>query len=210
MAPRKKYQTDEERREARRRSRREYYARNLERERARALSNWNARREASKARERVRNEEPHLPQTVQLLGPSLHPSASTSLPALENALDADLNAWKHGKRVKDAWRYYTKRLLSQEKAGTLNKQVENLFRRGIQLAERIKDVALRGEGEAWKRIPPGDYGADIQDYQDLGKLAIHAKLIANGLQELLDIFNEGGNALSRAYEDGTLYWQRKA
>lgn len=79
MAPPAKYPTEEERTEARRRSRREYYQRyalvwkrarvltsafsNAERERARSRDNWRSARDAARNRPRSRTEPSPLPHT---------------------------------------------------------------------------------------------------------------------------------------------------
>ncbi|KZV90038.1 hypothetical protein EXIGLDRAFT_695027 [Exidia glandulosa HHB12029] len=101
-----KYKSDEERAEARRVTKRAYYARNVDRERELSRKRWNSKR-AKSARSQVKEAcaAPVLVATERLLGASLTPHSRTAWAKLIDALNDDLATWRRSRSPADEDEY---------------------------------------------------------------------------------------------------------
>ncbi|EJD38608.1 hypothetical protein AURDEDRAFT_172378 [Auricularia subglabra TFB-10046 SS5] len=213
-----KFQSQDERHEARKRSRRAYYQRlvvrtpsygadanttsNLNNERKAALQRYHARKELVRGRKRAQEPEMYqpLPHTTSLLGIPAVISQTTALEPLLVALTEDLGLWKSTEGDRDAWAAYTKRLLrislKTENSGALQD-----FEKRLLSAQRVQDLAAEALNEASSRL-------NCEEIESrLAILEERADMISRGLSELKFLFTSGGDDLRHAYETEQLAWQ---
>ncbi|EJD39055.1 hypothetical protein AURDEDRAFT_171850 [Auricularia subglabra TFB-10046 SS5] len=201
-----KYKTEEERNEARRRSRREYYERNSERERGMALQRYHAKKQLSHStraaapRQVVKPLENVLPHTVAFYGQPIDLGEWQNLEVVAYCLEEDLKAWLKGGRAEQVWDDLTTRLIAAVGRSKPAKVVLNEVLDGQTIAEHVLEYTGQARVCAWQR-------RERRYIATFDRISHNATRAFQGLAELKALFNEGGKALGDSYEQGDLIWQ---
>ncbi|KZV83386.1 hypothetical protein EXIGLDRAFT_777618 [Exidia glandulosa HHB12029] len=202
MARPAKYETPEARAEARRETKRAYYARNAERERQIAKDRWNSRRAKQvEARRKEAKGARVLCATEKVLGGALMPDSTTPWDALYDALQEDLGSWRGRRSTTDLEEYHslTRELVANSAERTLQRVMQRIERK-VTLLSTVYSVAHTADGVLLDKNPRRYATRFLQLSRD-------AMAIQCVIDDLLFRFRNSPEELRVAYEGRTLYWQ---
>ncbi|KZV91462.1 hypothetical protein EXIGLDRAFT_769901 [Exidia glandulosa HHB12029] len=206
-----RYSSDQERQDARRRTRREYYARNRESERARARERWSRRTDApATRRERVRAAAPSaqrilLPATSAHLGEGLQiHDARTDLKQVLVTLQQDLRGWSGNLHLATIHDQLALKLIDAEQRKRRSQKLQRELLIKIQHATFVYDVASDAMDAAISQR-----GLRSKLVGRLDALATEAYDLKAGVEEMVLLSDLDNGSLKREYNEGRLSWQRR-